>query len=59
MKLYEVPRNSWVKLDDGKVIFFEKADGVYSRCWDGPNRLIHLSAVTEVEVLTHPPKEPA
>jgi hypothetical protein len=57
MKLYEVPRNSKVRvLDDGdigyeEVYHFCHIDGMYSVCSNSKGELVHLAAWTDVEVL--------
>ena len=67
MKLYEVPRNSKVRVLEfnnpppdalpisvGEVVLFKHVDGIYSYCLDSTGNIVHLAAWTEVEVL---PKE--
>jgi len=50
MKLYDVPRNSKIKLEDGTVLDFRHIDGMYSLCYrDGYP--VHPAAWTEVEVV--------
>lgn len=49
MKLYEVPRKTWIKLN-GKRYFFDHVDGMYSLCKDEQGQIIHLGASTEVEI---------
>lgn len=48
MKLYEVPRKTWI-LVDGARIFFDHIDGAYSYCKLESGEVVHLSASTEVE----------
>ena len=63
MKLYEVPRNTWVRVrndahippahrefEDGERIFFDHLDGMYSFCHDEHGNIVHLYASSEVEV---------
>jgi len=65
MKLYDVPRNSFIKIIDdevklpignhhdkenGNILFFDHIDGMYSLCNDVLNNYIHLVAWTEVEI---------
>lgn len=55
MKLYNVPRNTWVKsleLDsEGLVFFLEHIDGMYSFCRDKERNIQHYKAWMEVEIL--------
>lgn len=66
MKLYEVPRNTIIRIIDEKVtvpqykavpakqdelLKFEKIDGMYSRCYNKNKQVVHLAAWTEVEVV--------
>ncbi len=52
MKLYEVPRNTTIKVvDTDLVVFFYHIDGMYSYCTDMNGRVVHLSASTEVEIV--------
>lgn len=65
MKLYDVPRDSYVKILEkdirvppvhpkppklGDIIYFDHVDGMYSFCRDYNNNIIHLAAWTEVEI---------
>ncbi len=64
MKLYDVPRKSYVKIIDDNIklpvdnflkkeysiVFFDHLDGMYSYCNDVENNIIHLAAWTEVEI---------
>ena len=55
MKLYEVPRKSWVILEEtGEQYFFDHIDGMYSFCKDMSGNVVHLAAWTEVRVLDKP-----
>ena len=52
MKLYNLPRDSGVKIYDGDmVIIFGHIDGAYSYCWldDEYKLIVHLGASTELE----------
>lgn len=50
VKLYNVPRNSRIKLGDF-VLHFDHIDGMYSLCYDeATGNPVHLAAWTEVEV---------
>ena len=50
MKLYNVPRNTRIKVDDQELMF-HKIDGMYSICTDEKGFIYHLAAWTEAEVL--------
>ena len=67
MKLYEVPRNTFVKVMEdnvhvppgmepikrGDVVYFDHIDGMYSYCMDKEQKnVMHLAAFTEVEIVT-------
>jgi hypothetical protein len=49
MKLYEVPRNSWIKFEDA-LYLFHKIDGMYSVC-SHQGQIVHLAAWCEVEFI--------
>ena len=62
MKLYDVPRNSMIRLlakpvtpmvsvppDD--VVRFSHVDGMYSLCYNNDGSICHPAAWTEVEVI--------
>jgi hypothetical protein len=56
MKLYEVPRNTWVKVTDEDWVwedefYFLRPDGMYSMCLGTDGELIHLSLNMQVEVM--------
>lgn len=65
MKLYEVPRNSYIRIVDphaevpvgafglnaGEVIKFGHIDGMYSYCKSLEGNTVHLKAWTEVEIV--------
>ena len=71
MKLYEVPRRTWVRpvqkvhsppaapgVALGEEIFFDHIDGMYSYCKNKEGQVVHMAAWTEVEVIndtTNPP----
>lgn len=58
MKLYEVPRNSWVVFKyDPAPMFFDHIDGMYSCCYDTEGNLYHMSAMEEV-ALSDSSREP-
>lgn len=59
MKLYEVPRNTRIRLkgaygSDGKEIelHFHRIDGMYSVCTNKDEGVIHINACAEVEIVT-------
>jgi len=52
MKLYNVPRNSTIVLNDGLELKFHHIDGMYSVCTDEAGDIYHISASEEVEVKT-------
>jgi hypothetical protein len=51
MKLYDVPRNSRIRLDDGSELNFKRIDGMYSLCLTDDNEPVHVAAWTEVEIV--------
>lgn len=64
MKLYEVPRNSDVRVisgnknppcsidtEEGEIIKFHHIDGMYSYCHNKKGEVVHLAAWTEVELV--------
>tara|TARA_B100000287_G_scaffold324106_1_gene308188 strand:- start:630 stop:833 length:204 start_codon:yes stop_codon:yes gene_type:complete len=65
MKLYEVPRNSKIRIIDedvmspwgaksvntGDVLDFHNIDGMYSLSYDEDKNPVHIATWTEVEVL--------
>lgn len=68
MKLYEVPRNTFVKVISeaqspidsfpipiGQVIKFHHVDGMYSYCTTLDKEVVHLAAWIEVELLHETP----
>ena len=65
MKLYNVPRDTWVRVVEpelpppsgaaataGQRIKFGHIDGMYSFCHDADGNIVHLKAWTEVEICT-------
>ena len=48
MKLYQVPRNTKIKLNDGVILLFHHIDGMYSVCTDENGDIFHISANEEV-----------
>jgi hypothetical protein len=61
MKLYEVPKNTKVRLlegfrapyspDPGMVVTFDHIDGMYSYCVTDAGEVVHPAAWTEVEIV--------
>jgi hypothetical protein len=51
MKLYEVPRDTRVKIDTGEEFDFKSIDGMYSYCKNDKGQVVHLAAWTEVEIV--------
>lgn len=51
MKLYNVPRNTWIKLPNGTEIFFKYLDGLYSYCKNENDDVVHINANADVEIL--------
>jgi hypothetical protein len=51
MKLYNVPNNSRIRLDDGTELNFRHIDGMYSYCKTDEGETVHLAAWTEVAVV--------
>ncbi len=49
VKLYDVPRNTRVRVD-GEVVNFHHIDGMYSYCTTNSGDVVHLAAWTDVEV---------
>ena len=67
MKLYQVPRNTWVipteatiappgarQVSIGEPVFFRHVDGLYSSCEDSHGKLVHLPAWQEVAIIKPP-----
>lgn len=52
MKLYEVPRNTRIKVEDLELNF-HRIDGAYSYCTTDKGETVHLAAWTEVEIVKH------
>jgi hypothetical protein len=50
MKLYDVPRNSRIAIEDGSEFNFHHIDGMYSFCTDDSGNVVHLAAWTEVTI---------
>jgi hypothetical protein len=52
MKLYEVPNNSRISIDNGVVeLNFHHVDGLYSYCTTDDGQVVHLKVTAEVEVI--------
>ena len=56
MQLFEVPRNTRVRPIEvpDLVVTFHHLDGMYSYCTDDDERVWHLAAYTEVEIVDEP-----
>jgi len=50
MKLYDVPRNSKIKIGDN-ILDFKSIDGMYSLCYTEDGEPIHPVCWTEVELV--------
>lgn len=63
MKLYDVPRNTWVRIIsdnknppaaketvEGDVVKLHNIDGMYSYCTNKQGQVVHLVAWAEVEI---------
>lgn len=50
-KLYELPRDVRVRLEDGMELHFYTVDGMYSLCKNDDGGIVHLAAWTEVELV--------
>jgi len=59
MKLYEVPKYSTIKLNDGTVLDFHHIDGMYSYCTDSEGHAHHIAAWADVEIVSHHGQKPA
>ena len=56
MKLYDVPRNSRIRLvghtlSSDMELNFHHTDGMYSYCTDDDGNVMHLAAWTEIEMV--------
>jgi hypothetical protein len=51
MKLYNVPKNSTIKLSNGAVLKFHHIDGMYSYCTNENGDVYHIGATEEVEIV--------
>jgi hypothetical protein len=50
MKLYDVPRNSTIILQNGEELEFKHIDGMYSYCVTKEGNVVHLAAWSDVQV---------
>jgi hypothetical protein len=48
MKLYDVPRNTRIVLEDDTELMFDHLDGMYSVCYNDSGSIVHLAVWTEV-----------
>ena len=53
MKLYNVPRNSYIQIQD-LTLLFSHLDGMYSVCFTIEGDRMHLSAFADVEIIPKP-----
>lgn len=51
MKLYDVPRKTFIKTITGDTYFFDHIDGMYSYCTNELDQVVHLAAWTEVDIV--------
>jgi hypothetical protein len=58
MKLYEVPRKTWVETTTGHKFFLDHVDGMYSFCREIGGAISHYSASMDVKVSEDQPGEP-
>ena len=56
MKLYNVPNNTWILVDD-QELFFHHVDGMYSYCTDRNGCVYHIAAYADVEYLQYDKQE--
>lgn len=54
MKLFEVPRNTRIVLEDGTELNFHHIDGMYSLCTDDDGNKVHIAAFSDVEIKEKP-----
>ena len=68
IKLYDVPRDTWVQVVDnkgavppdglsinsGELLHFHHIDGMYSLCTNLEGMYVHLAAWTEVAIVENP-----
>ena len=64
MKLYNVKPQTWVRIisnnknpiasiptQEGDIVFFDHLDGAYSYCRNKDGHIVHLGAMTEIEII--------
>lgn len=54
-KLYDVPRNSYIKFansENNEVYHFHHVDGMYSFCLNKNGEVVHIQAFADVEVVS-------
>lgn len=54
MKLYNVPKGSYIRVADTLELFFYHIDGAYSYCKDRIGQIYNIGASTDVEVISKP-----
>lgn len=50
-ELYNVPRNSRIKLQDGTELNFHHIDGMYSYCTTDAGEVVHIATWAVVELV--------
>lgn len=50
MKLYDVPKNTRIVLEDDTELMFNHLDGMYSVCYTDSGSIVHLAAWTDVTI---------
>lgn len=50
-KLFEVPRNTRIRLSDDTELNFHHIDGMYSFCVDDNGDIYHIAAFEDVEIV--------
>lgn len=50
MKLYDVPRNTYIQLPCGTRLLFDHIDGMYSLCFTEDGQPCHIAAWQDVTI---------